>query len=158
MTSQNLRRKQMPAWSQRTQTISKDPCYCLAVARTFFSFCSKIPWQPFYSREPRRGKSVLATLPPGEGGKCGLTHTNRALPLTPHSQTSSTSLAFCLAIQHHLWNTGSTPKGSFQSCCVGTWLLHLLSTFLQWIGRFSQIHFWKECSPRWLYWNPTKGV
>lgn len=69
MTCQNLRRKQMPAWSQRTQTISKNPCYCLAVARTFFSVCSKIPWQPFYSREPRRGKSVLATFPPGEGGR-----------------------------------------------------------------------------------------
>lgn len=79
----------------------------------------------------KEGKSLfLQHYHQARGKTRGLTHTNRALPLTSYSQTSPTSYAFCLATQHHLRDTGSTPKGSLQSCSVGTWLLHLLSTFL----------------------------
>lgn len=156
----------MPASSSGTQKISKDPCYCLPVVDTFFSFCFKILWQPFYPREPERGKSVLASLPTAWGKPSPFTHKQSWLHWSAQSPTARPLNISCLLLlftEHHLWDLVESTKHSNDPLSdLQVWgtppFFHLLLTLICWKSGFCQFISIKQYCSIWHCQNHSNDI
>lgn len=101
-------------WTQNYQRILVTVFQRLVHLQVLF----QIHWQPFYSRKPGRGKSVLASLPTAWGKPSPFTHKPSWLHLIAQSLTESPYQPMPLAGTHSapLWDLvkKNTPVAPFR--------------------------------------------